>query len=550
MSDNLSGSKPNVKKKAKVSKIWIVPIVALLLGLGMIWNYFQQKGVDIEIAFLTADSIEAGKTKVKTRNVDIGTVKKVNFNEDRSKVVIQVEIDKDMKDFLRQDTNFWVVKPRVGKDGVSGLGTLLSGAFIELSPGISDQFQDEFVGLEEPPITLANSEGMHLRLLSKDGKPVNRGSPVLYRGFTVGKVESSKFDVKKRQTVYDIFINKPYDELVTTNTFFWNVGGLSVETTIKGLKVNMPSVESLLAGGIQFDVPTDLSLGTKLTEPKDFILYPDENSIYEDREYEYLEYALLVEDSVGGLYAGAPVEYRGIRIGTVKTPYLKYDEKTKIAGKQNASEIIVIIKIEPGRITGTNNRETLDKFNEEFKGFIKSGLVASIESANLLLGSLRISLDYTGNPAENLENYGPYHVIPTVSGGLGKIAIKVSSLLDKFNELPLDKTVGGANKALGSADQALLSMDKALQELTSLLQQQSIKQLPQNLDQSLVELQKTLQGFQPNSAAYKELEKTMSQLQETMQDLQPLLKSLSNKPNSLIFGGQQGADPEPQAKEK
>lgn len=543
MTKKAQGVKPEVRKKKRLSKIWIIPMVALLIGGGMIWDYFNDRGTAIKVSFLTAEGLEANKTKIKTRNVDVGLVTKVHFSKDRSRIIAEIEIDKDMDDFLRADSLFWVVKPRVGVEGVTGLSTLLSGSYIELSPGSSEEFEDDFVGIESPPITPSNASGLRLVLVSKGGKPLSVGNPVIYRGFSVGKVEAFEFDAVNRKAIYDLFIESPYDALITENTYFWNVGGLSVETTNTGLKVNMPSIDTLISGGVQFDVPNDLPLGEKVLDHDIFTLYPDESSTYEAREYDYIEYALLVEDSVGGLYAGAPVEYRGIRIGTVVTPFLTYEQSKKYQELDNDDRIPVIIKIEPKRIVGSFSEESKEEFTQEFNRNIKRGMVASIESASLIFGSLKVSLNFEGKAIQSIDQFGPYPIIPTTSGGLGKITSKVNSVLTKFDQLALEKTVDGANKTLASLDSALL-------ELTQLLKEDSTQKIPENLNKVMAELQKTLQGFQPNLRIYGELEETMSELRDTLNSLQPLLKEIDNKPNSLIFSGSEAGDIEPKAKEK
>lgn len=543
MANKAQGIKPEVRKKKRLSKIWIVPIVALLIGGGMVWDYFNDKGTIVKVSFLTAEGLVANKTKVKTRNVDIGVVTKVHFSKDRSRIIAEIEIDKEMNDFLRTDTLFWVVKPRVGVEGISGLGTLVSGSYIELSPGSSDSYENDFIGIEKPPVTPSNASGLRLVLVSKGGKPLSVGNPVIYRGFNVGKVEAFEFDAVNRKAIYDLFIESPYDALITDNTFFWNVGGLSVETTNTGLKVNMPSIDTFISGGVQFDVPDDLPLGEKVLDNEIFTLYPDESSIYEAREYDYIEYALLVEDSVDGLYAGAPVEYRGIRIGTVVTPFLTYEQSRKFKELDNDDRIPVIIKIEPERIVGSLSEESKDEFAEEFDQYIRRGMVASIESASLVFGNLKISLNFEGEAISDIAKVGPYPVIPTTSGGLGKITSKLNAVLTKFDQLALEKTVDGANKTLASLDSALL-------EFTKFLQEDSTQNIPENLNEVMAELQKTLQGFQPNSRIYGELEETLSELRDTLNSLQPLLKALDNKPNSLIFSGSEANDVEPKAKEK
>jgi paraquat-inducible protein B len=526
MNEDIKGVEPYLKPKAKLSKIWLLPILAVLIGIGMVYHNYQNRGIYIQVTFETAEGLVAGKTQIKYRNVDIGVVKKIGFKSDHSSIIVDIEIQKSMRGLLLNDSQFWVVRPRVGVGGISGIGTLLSGAYLELSPGTSSTFSKEFVGLELPPITSPSTDGLHLELVSKDGQHLNVGNPVLYRGFQVGKVESFEFDTESREVSYSIFVNSPYDDLISSNTYFWNVSGMSVNAGAKGLSVDIASIDALIAGGVQFDIPDDLELGERIVGTRAFTLYDSLESVENRREYKYFEYAILVSDSVGGLYKGAPVEYRGIRIGTVEQPFVNFDQRVDgVDPENNDPRIPVIIRIEPGRIY--TEKADLDQFKEVIEQGVKNGLVATIESASFITGALKVSLNFAGQPTDTHEMFGSYPVIPSKSGGFASITDKLDSVLANIEALPLEKTIGGANRAIGSADNALVS-----------------------LDQSLKELQTTLKGLQPNSQMYESLESTMTELQVTMKNVQPLLKELSNKPSSIIFSGAYAPDDEPKAKGK
>ncbi len=548
MNEEINSSNPQVTDKARLSMVWLLPLVAFLIGMGMVFNNWHNRGVQIQINFETAEGLEAGKTTVKNRDVDIGVVKSVGFSQDQSYIVVGVEIDKSMRSFLRSDSQFWVVRPRIGSSGVSGIGTLLSGAYIQVSPGKSEVFADTFNGLETPPITSPNEAGIQLTLVSSGGKSLRIGNPVIYRGFDVGRVESYEFDTESRQAKYGIFIRSPYDSLVTSNTFFWNTGGISVKTSAEGVKLDIASLEALIAGGVQFDVPEDLSLGEKITESRAFSLYDSEESITTARRYDFLEYVVLVEDSVGGLYKGAPVEYRGIRIGTVVTPYMGYNQTFEITQNEDENRIPVVIHIEPGRVinTGTLN---LQEFDQQFRQWVLKGLTASIETSSYITGSLKVSLDYNGEPQTDIEQFGPYAVIPATQGGFASITEKFEDVMTKIEQLPLEAMINGANQTIGTADETLLSLNQTLLELQKTLAGvQPDSSIYLSLDQSLVELRSTLKGLQPDSSIYQSLEQSMLKLEKTLGGLQPILKKVSNKPSSLVFSGSDKVDVEPAAK--
>lgn len=548
-SDNAQGVPARETQRQSLSKIWIVPIVALVLGAWMIYQNYQDQGHMIEVSFETAEGLEAGKTKVKTRNVDVGIVTKVSFNNARDRVIATIEIDKDMSDFLIADTQFWVVKPRVGNQGISGIGTLLSGAYIELSPGKDTVKRYRFTGLEEPPITSLTSEGLQLTLISQNANTLSAGQPVMYRGFTVGRVESMTFDPEQRQATYKLFIESPYDSLVTSNSYFWNSSGISVKATPKGFTVDMASLETLLSGGVQFDVPDDLTLGERVAPNTQFTLYESNEAIYENREYAYNEYLLLVEDSIGGLYAGAPVEYRGIQIGSVAVPFMTLDKLEKLGiSDPNQHLVAVLVRIEPERFYGNAHGLSLEEMDADFKKRLRRGLVATIQTSNLLLGSMMISLDFGGDPVAKLEDYGGYTVIPSATGGFNRIAEKVDNILAQVEAMPLRATVNSANHAINSADLAMINMNATLEELKTLLAKKDTQEITAQINQTLADMQKTLQGFQQDSSFYQEVGSTMTNLQTTLSDLQTVLQEVNAKPSSLVFSSAKPKDPEPQAK--
>ncbi|MEO0442908.1 MAG: intermembrane transport protein PqiB [Pseudomonadota bacterium] len=549
MSQNYNSEDAIITTKRNVSKIWLLPMVTLLVGLWMVYNHWQSRGITVVIVFETAAGIEAGKTTIRNRNVEIGLVKAVSFNGDHKSIIVEAEIEKGMKNFLKSDSKFWVVKPRIGKEGITGIGTILSGSYIEVAPGTSDTYSNRFIGLELPPATPPGANGLHLTLTSSGGKPVSVGSPVVYQGFQVGKVESYQFDTAIRQANYGIFVQAPFNKLITTNTFFWNSGGLSLTTSAQGISLELASLESLLIGGIEFGVPDDLPIGQTITQHQTFSLYNSKRSVLERREYEYIEYVIMVEGSVGGLYKGAPVDYRGVRVGTVHDPHMSFDEVYKVAGPEE-DRIPVIIRLEPGRISD-NKALGLDEFNQLMVSWIKRGLTASVSSSNLLTRSLKVSLDYNGEKKTAIEQFADYIVIPIGQSGFAGIAGKVNNVLSVIESLPLNDTVDKTNDLLTGADDTLEDLSNTLEQLDKTLKGlQPDSMVYESVDGTLKELQISLRGLQPDSSLYRSLEKSVTELQVSLDGLQAVLQKLNNKPNSLIFSNPQSSDIEPKANKR
>jgi paraquat-inducible protein B len=536
MNDTNDKSQAIITRKSRFSVVWLLPIIAAIIGIGMVYQQWQNRGTDIVIVFENAQGLEAKKTKVKFRNVDIGTLKSISFSNDNNSIEATVEIEKSMQEFLHSDTQFWVVRPRIGSGGVTGFSTLLSGAYITIDPGKSEYYSERFIGLETPPISSPTSQGLKLKLASSGGKSLTVGNPVVYRGFEVGAVETVDFNIESRKVTYGIFINAPYDGLITTNTHFWNSGGVSVTANTEGVTVDLASIESFLAGGVQFDVPDDLGLGARIMQTQEFKLYETRSSINDDRVYEYLEYVILVEDSVGGLQKGAPVEYRGIRIGRVHSPYLGFYENNQINSEE--TRIPVVIHIEPARLA-PNGEFDVAWFDNQFTQWIKGGLSASLETANYLTGALKISLDLTDNTINELETYGQYSVIPISKSGFASIMNKTESLLSKLENLPLNELVISTNTAIQSANTAMLSANDAVIATQSVLL---------SVEGTLNEANATLQGMQPGSDVYRKLETNLQELERTLNMMQPFLQEIRKKPNSLIFSDNPPADTEPRGK--
>ncbi len=532
-----SASPAIVKSKRGISWAWLLPIIAAIIGGVLFYDAWSNRGIEIVIEFEDAEGIEEKQTLVKYRNVQIGRVEQIRFADDGESIRCFIRIDSDMRRFLKIDSQFWVVRPRIGAGGISGVGTLLSGAYITMQPGEEDTLTDAFVGLNAPPIASPKEAGLKLTLVSEGGKTLSIGNPVLYRGLEVGVVESIDFGVYERNIQYGIFIRAPYDELITTNTYFWNASGVTVSTTVDGIQVDMASIESLVAGGVSFDVPNDLSAGERVLSPQSFVLYPTEVATYEARQYESLTYAILVKNSVGGLVAGAPVEYRGIRIGRVEKPYLGFYETFEIDPEEN--RIPVIINIEPARLT-QNPAYDLEWFSNQFNVWIRGGLEARIEMANFITGSLKVSLDNSDIERQTVETFGNYPVIPFADDGVDSILNKTNALLSKLNSLPLEDIIENTNTAVNSANTAIETATDTLA---------SIKGLMTSIERTLDEAQSTLQTIQPESEVHDRLLKNLDELQRTLMVLQPVLSDIKQKPNALVFGQALPEDKTPKAKQ-
>ena len=211
------------------SPVWIVPIVTLLIGGWILFYHFSHLGPEVTLITENAEGIEAGKTTIKSRSVDVGVVEKAELTDDLHHVEITARLNSGMEKLLHGDSVFWVVKPQIGREGVTGLNTLLSGAYIELQPGKKEEPKERYELLDAPPLAPPDAKGIRITLDSKKAGQLNAGDPVLFRGYRVGTVETSTFDTDKRMMTYQLFIAAPYDRLVTTNVRFWKDSGIAVD---------------------------------------------------------------------------------------------------------------------------------------------------------------------------------------------------------------------------------------------------------------------------------------------------------------------------------
>ena len=532
-----------VQKVKNWSPVWIFPIVTALIGAWILFYHYSHQGPEVTLITTNAEGIEGGKTTIKSRSVDVGVVESATLTDDLTHVEIKARLNSGMEKLLHQDSVFWVVKPQVGREGISGLGTLLSGAYLELQPGNKGGQLARYQLLDAPPLAPPDAKGIRVILDSKKAGQLSPGDPVLFRGYRVGSVETSNFDPQKRTISYQLFISAPNDRLVTSNVRFWKDSGIAVDLTSAGMRVEMGSLSTLFGGGVSFDVPEGIDLGQPVGEKTEFRLYDDQRSIQDSLYTDHIDYLMFFKDSIRGLQPGAPVEFRGIRLGTVgQVPFF-------VPGLRQALDddyrIPVLIRIEPERLSSQlgENPDIGAHINE----LIQRGLRGSLKTGNIVTGALYVDMDfYPKAPAvTGMREFGGYKIVPTVSGGLAQIQQKLVDTLDKINNLPLNPMLEQATNTLSESQRTMRRLQTTLDNLNKLTASQSMQQLPQDMQQTLRELNRSMQGFQPGSAAYNKMVADMQRLDQVLRELQPVLKTLNEKSNSLVFEAKDKKDPEP-----
>ncbi len=530
------------------SPVWIIPIVSLIVAGWMVYQYMSQQGPEIHLTVQTAEGVVPDKTLVKVRSVKVGMVTAVKLSKDFSQIDLTVRMDSGTDRMLRKDSEFWLVKPRIGTEGVTGLETLLSGPYIELEPGDSKEKRSDFVMLSAPPIAGPDIKGTRVVLVASEAGKLAIGDPVMFEGYVVGRVEKTGFDVDKHRATYQLFIFQPYSSLLRTRSRFWLNSGMDINLNAQGFSIDFASLETLISGGVTFAVPEGSPEGERLNgEMPEFELYDNLQNVRANMYEKLIPYAMLFADSVRGLSPGAPVEYCGIRIGTVKQVPFVLSGKASVA----TMKIPVLVNIELERIDHlASSRETIDQLEQSFADAFKNGLRASLKTANFLSGSLYIDIDFYPDEVQDSKpdaarTYYGYNVFPTIEGEFVLLQHQIEHILTKLEKLPVDKTVDYLNQSLVRLDGAGQQLQKTLKDVDSLLAQKETQQLPQTAHRTLTDLRSILKGFSPSSTNYAEIGQVLLRINQALGQLDPLLKTLNEQPDALIFGTKGVADPVP-----
>lgn len=546
MTEETEAPLPMTRSAQRWNIVWAVPILAILIGGWMLYKNVSSKGPEISIRFETAEGIIEGKTEIRCRSVTVGRVTKVELAKDLKSVEVRCRIDVGNEHLLKGKTRFWVVRPRVSAADVSGLGTLLTGVYIELDPGAGTTGTTNYEGLEEPPVTSSSVPGLRLTLVSDEAGLLGVGSPVYYRGYEVGRVEARKLDADGRRVLYDIFIQEEYEGLVRENTNFWNTSGIDIRAGVDGFRVKTPSLQSMVSGGVSFSVPEGMQMGEAVKNGRTFVLHPDEDQAASSTFEPTLRLLLLFDQSVRGLVKDAPVEYRGIVIGRVANISFDY-----VPDRENL-KIPVLVEVDPKLLRASE----VGDVGEEIPllgDAIRKGLRATLKTGSFLTGAQFVDFDYYPEAeVMDLTYKGDYPVVPTMSSGFAQLEVKLTAILDKIEALPLDEAVTQIAKAaeetavtVAEAKATLKEIEKVSAAVRKVMEDEDVLELPGDVRRTLAELEKTLESVGPDGAMQGDFLRTMDELRSAMRSLEAMTDEIKEKPNSLLFGKDESKDPRP-----
>ncbi len=443
-------------RRSSFSPVWIIPLVAAALGLWLVGRHYAAQGPEISVRFENAEGLIAGKTPVLCRSVPIGTVSEIDLADDSNGVVVKIAMTRPATRLLVEDSQIWVVRARYSSAGISGLNTLVTGNYVELQPGVSRNAQRNFTGLENPPATPPGVPGLRFKLVAEQAGGLGPGASIIYKGILVGKLETRVFHPESGAVEFTAFIDQAYAGLVDEKTRFYNSGGLDLKVGADGIQLRSGTLESLLTSGVTFTEPKTKNAPLRaLADGRSFTLY---GSLGEANKVEFnpsLPYLLLFAGSVRGLSPDAPVEFRGIRVGSVDGASFKY-----LPGDPER-RVPVLIKIDPALLFDRPSRDAAAAQALMVES-VGQGLRATLKTGSLLTGQLYVDLDFQKDaPLAVVTHAEGYDVLPTTSSsGLEDLQAKAAALLDKLKALPIETTVEHLNQTLAEARRAVANLDQ------------------------------------------------------------------------------------------
>ncbi|MGJ7524114.1 intermembrane transport protein PqiB [Variovorax sp. GB1P17] len=523
--------KPRVVRRREwlPSLIWLIPIVAALVGITLVARILMERGPEVVLTFKTAEGLEAGKTVVKYKDVQIGLVTHLRLARDRSHVRVLVQFNKDAEGFTAEDSRFWVVRPRLDTSGISGLGTLLSGAYIGADAGASKETSGEFTGLETPPIVTRDDSGQQFLLRANDVGSLDVGSPVYFRRVKVGQVAAYELDGDGRGVTIRVFINAPYDKFVGINTRFWQASGIDAQLSASGFTLRTQSLATILLGGIAFQAPDD-AMGPLAKTNASFTLAQDEATAMKEPDGPSQTLLMYFNQSLRGLTPGAPVDFRGVVIGEVKSIGVEFDRA------EREFRMPVLVQVYPDRLrrrAGESGVESRTSQQERLRFLAEKGLRAQLRNGNLLTGQVYVALDFfpKAPPAKIDLSKNPIE-LPTMANSLDEIQSQVQEIATKLNKVPYEQIAGDLRTTLATLNKTLTATEQTVNRINS--------DVTPELAAAMKDVRKTVNTAErtlaDDSPLQQDMRQTLRELTRAAGSVRILTDYLERHPESLLRG--------------
>ena len=543
----------HIDTKRRLSLIWAIPLVTVLIGGWLAWKTLSERGPLITITFETAEGLQPNQSHVRHKDVDMGVVRKVSLTPDMKRVRVTVRMNREAEPLLTDKAQFWVVRPRFFAGSISGLQTLFSGSYIDLLPSASGgEEKRDFVGLENPPVLQSDVPGRTFLLKADRIGSLNLGSPIMFRDLEVGEVLGWDVGEMARSITIHAFVREPFDKYVHDNSRFWNASGVQLGIGADGVQVHLESLRAVVLGGIAFETPDDPRFTAETAQNHAFTLYHSRDAADSSTYKRNVPFVARFNVSVAGLAAGSPVTVRGLRIGQVTSVSLAYD--------RTLDNVVVPVRftLEPERIA-LLNLPTGGDLDASMAGLVRRGMRVKLETANILTGQKQLSMDiYPDAPPAALAKDGDSYVLPVLGGGASDIATAAASLVNRLNDIPfesigknLDQTLAGVStlvndKQLGQSVADLRSTLTSTRALVEGLRQGVSTLTPRlpamaaNLETSVRNTNKLIASldstYGADSRFSRDVGRLMSQLSDAARSIRVLADLLSRHPEALIRG--------------
>jgi paraquat-inducible protein B len=520
--------------------IWLIPMLAAAVGVWLAVQTWVRQGPEITITFRSGEGLEPGKTKVRYKEVEIGTVKSITLSEDHTHILVTVQLKKEAKGFTAVDSRFWVVRPFISISRISGLSTLLFGAYIGADAGIEAEKKNTFTGLEASPLFTRDVSGKQYVLHSTDLGSLEIGSPVYYRRFKVGQVTAFDLDDDGKGVTTRIFINAPYDKFVGINTRFWHASGFDIQVSADSFKIKTESLAAVVAGGLSFESP-DNNPGPPAKEDTAFVLAENQAEALREQEGETQIVLLNFKQSLRGLQPGAEVSFRGLKLGQVKSMSIKYDVE------QHEFSMPVLVQVYPdrlGRRYAEYRKDSRYTAQQRVQFMIDRGLRAQLRSANLLTGQLYVAFDFfpdvvtekidVSKSKADVDEAHALFEMPTIPSKTEEIQKNVAEIARKLSKVPFDQ--------IGSELHQSLKILKGTLNSAKLLAEKLNNDVAPEMIVALKDAQETLNAAEhtlsEDAPLQQDLRQTLQELSRAAISLRVLMDYLERHPESIIRGRQ------------
>ena len=504
-------------RRTRLSVVWIIPIIAAIAGGWVAVTRILGQGPEITIQMGSAEGLEAGKTKIHFNGVDIGEVTGIRLADDNRHVMLSVQMAVKTQRMLVDDTQFWVVSPRISGASISGLSTLVSGSYLGMHIGHSTKSRRDFVALENPPVVAADAPGRFFVLKAAELGSIDVAAPVYFRHLPAGEVVAYELDKDGRSLTVRVFIKAPYDQYVNPNTRFWHASGVDVSLTAAGLIVDTQSLLSIIAGGVAFETPADGAALPAAQPEAVFELFRTRTDAFSRPAGDPHLVLLTFQQSVRGLTVGAPVEFRGFQIGEVTDIAAEVDTRTfKFYS-------LVTVRVDMRRIgvkfVGMQAGTTQPPAREEMiKALVAHGVRAQLRSSSMLTGALYVALDFFPHaPPAHVDVSREPMEFPTVPGTFEEVEARLASIVRKIDQLPLQEISADVHRTLTDLDQTIVGAQATLKNTDAILARAN-------------------RMVEPDSLLGVQISSTLTELTRAAQALRELADSLDRQPESLIRG--------------